>query len=92
MIMMSDVVRPSERIVARTVGAETVIVGEKGDALHTLNESGTLIWSLLDGARSLGAVLDALRGEYDVPADRAEADLRGFVEELAAKGIVTVGP
>ncbi len=44
---------------------------------------------LLDGERSLDAVVDELAGRYAAPRQEIAADVTAMLEELAAKGIVT---
>jgi hypothetical protein len=93
--MMTDVntvAAPAASIVARRVGDETILVNAQGDMLHTLNPTGTFIWDRLDGARSVGAILELLRSEYDLPDAGVEEDLCRFMDELAGKGIVTLRP
>ena len=48
-------------------------------AIFALNGIGVYIWGLLDGQRSLHAVLAAVLERYDVSADEAAADLHGFI-------------
>ena len=55
-------------------------------AIFALNGIGVYIWGLLDGQRSLHAVLAAVLERYDVSADEAAADLHAFVERLTKAG------
>ncbi len=91
MISMRTVPVLVESLVARTIGEETVILNQSGDKLHTLNETGSFIWSLIDGRRSLGDIYARMKDEYDLPADGAESELKAFVRELAERGIVRIG-
>jgi len=90
MIGMKAVPVPIDSLVARRIGEETILVNESGDTLHTLNETGSFVWSLIDGRRSLGEILSFMGKEYDLPADAAEKEVADFVQELAQRGLVRV--
>jgi len=85
---LNRVPHPSRDHVVRTAGEETVFLAPAGDHIHSLNATGTVIWNLIDGERSLQAILDAVVAGFEVPPDQARADLLAFVDELAAKGLV----
>ena len=90
MIAMSGVPVADPRFIARRIEAETILINEKGDMLHTLNETGSFIWTCVDGAKTLKDILGLLCTEYDITEERAEEDIRAFVEELQQKGIVRI--
>lgn len=90
---------PSEDVVAREIEGEVIIVpltaavadaDGQVDALYTLNETGQAIWQKLDGARPLGAVVDALADEFDAPHAELEADALGFAGEMVRRGILVI--
>lgn len=92
MIGRSAVPTPATSLVARKIGEETILVNEKGDMLHTLNETGSFIWENIDGKRSIGDILALMREEFELPDEGPEVDVSRFIEELADKGIVNIGP
>lgn len=57
-------------------------------AVFAVNGIGAYIWELLDGERTMGAVLAAILDRFDVGAEEAAADLNAFVERLSEAGIV----
>jgi hypothetical protein len=57
-------------------------------AIFALNGIGVYIWSLLDGARTMAAILAAIQQRYDVSADEAAADLQAFLDGLTQAGVV----
>ncbi len=75
---------------SRAVGEETLLFAESGDELHTLNEVGSFIWGVIDGKRSLGAIVDSVCETYEVGRAIAEEDVARFMEELVAKGILSL--
>lgn len=82
-------------LVTRRIAGETLIVPIRGDIadmerLFWLNEVGSRMWSLLDGARTLQQVADLVAEEYEVSAEEACADLLGLAAELHASGLALV--
>lgn len=88
---LEKVFAPSEDVVAREIEGELILVplaagmGDSDDELFTLNDTGRAIWALLDGQRTLAAVVGALAAEYDAPAGEIEADVQGLVAELSRR-------
>jgi pyrroloquinoline quinone biosynthesis protein D len=72
--------------------ARHVVVVPEG--VLALSEEGAEIAALMDGRRSLAAMVDALAAEHaDAPREVIDADVRAFVERLVARGYVTLeGP
>jgi hypothetical protein len=95
-VTLDAICTPSEDVVAREIEGEIVIVplaagiGDADDELYTLNETGHAIWRKLDGARTLGAVVDALAQEFSTPRGDIESDVLGFASELTRRRILTV--
>jgi len=85
-----SVVVPGDKLAARKVGGEMVILSAEDSSLFLLNEVGTAIWEAADGRRSIQAIADALCAEYDVDRATALADVTEFIEALAAAGIVSL--
>ena len=94
-ITLTSICAPSDDIVAREIEGELIIVplasgiGDAEDELYSLNETGQAIWKHLDGAHTLGAVVDALAQEFDTPRAELEADVLGFAGEMVRRGILT---
>jgi hypothetical protein len=85
---LSAVPVPADELIVKRIGKETIILTESGEELHTLDETGTFVWSVIDGKRTVGQILDNLCAEYDVVRDRAQKDLLSFIEALEEKKIV----
>jgi hypothetical protein len=90
----ASVVR-SRAVVARVIAGETLIVpvrGRVGDlaSIYSFNQTGTLIWKLLESPRSVAELSTAVADEYGVERARAQSDVEKFVEELKLVGLVEV--
>ena len=79
--------------VVREVGgkAVAVAVGEMAKSFRgmiSLNGSGKFIWQALSDDTTEEAIVDALLAEYDVSREIAEIDVRRFVGQLRAEGLL----
>jgi hypothetical protein len=90
-IHLDAVYAPSEDVVARVIEGELIIIplvagiGDLEDELFTLNDSGKVIWQLLDGRSTLSAVITALEQDHESEPGEIERDVLGLVEELAKR-------
>jgi hypothetical protein len=57
-------------------------------SVYTFNESGTAIWSMIEGGRSAAEVAAYLASEYDISAEEAAEDTRQFLAALAEEGLI----
>ena len=80
-------VRLARRAVARRIAGTMVVVTLPGLETRVLNELGARVIELADGRR-VGAIVDALAGENDVPRGVLEHDVRAFVDELVRDGVL----
>jgi hypothetical protein len=79
--------------VTRRIAGETVIVPVRGDvvdldALYTLNETGTFLWDLIDGQRTVGQLAEALIAAFDVTPEVATADVARLIANLRDEGLL----
>jgi len=88
---LSAVPVPSGELTVKKIGTETIILTETGEELHTLDETGTFVWSQIDGKQTLDQMLDNLCTEYDVDREEAQKDLFVFINLLQKKGLVFLG-
>ena len=71
----------------REVAGESVVIplggttGNFGGMLR-LNETGKLLWALLEKGASREELLSAMLAEYEVEKDVAAADIDGFLQKL----------
>ena len=84
---VKSIFEKSDSVAWRVVGGETVFVPvcktrTDLDSIYVLNETGTRIWELLDGAKTVEQILDVVIQEYDVDRTDACDDLRALLAEL----------
>ena len=78
---------------ARVISGETIIVpirGQVGDleSIYSLNEVGTVIWSMLDGETTVDGVIDEVCLRFGVSRELAERDTLAFLNGLESAGLV----
>ncbi len=93
-INILSVYAPSDKVVARQIEGELIIVpltagiGDMEDDLFTMNETGKAIWEMLDGKRNLQKVISELSAEFEASAAEIEKDVIGLVKELLKRRMV----
>ena len=60
--------------------------------VKVLNPVGIRIFGLLDGAHSVGEIADVIAAEYEVAEADAREDVRAFLEQLEAHGMLAGEP
>ncbi|MFO0774048.1 MAG: PqqD family protein [Nitrospiraceae bacterium] len=67
---------------------EAVLLNLNNGHYYTLNGMGTVIWDLLDGTRTLHAVLDVICERFEVGRDQAHDDLVALVMRMEREGLL----
>lgn len=70
--------------VALPLGAKTVDFS----GMLTLNDSGAMLWKVLEDKGDRDALVEALTSEYEVSEERAQADVDRFLEKLIQAGCI----
>ena len=63
---------------------------QQDGAEHDLNEVGSRIWELCDGAHSVLEIAQAIVGEFEVDEETARRDAAEFVQGLLAQRLLCV--
>lgn len=85
---LSDHVIISPNILAREIGAETVILDVESGRYLGLDPVGTRVWQLLTVGKSLAEICDTMLDEYDVNRTALESDTLKLVEHLIENRLV----
>ena len=89
--ILSKQLLPSEQAMESRVGEETVILHLERDTYYGLDQLGTRIWELLKEGMAQVAIRDIVVREYGASREVIEADMRRFLSDLYAHGIVVDG-
>ena len=96
MVETTAIPRKNPASSSRTIDGQAVIAISDQAQIHILNDVGTRVWNVIDGRRTFEEIVALVRGQlaesdYDgVPSDIAR-DVEEFLEDIAAKGMITMG-
>ncbi len=85
--------RRSANVVSRVVADEAIVVPiRRGvadlNSIYTFNESGTLLWSLIEKGLEPAQLVTHLQSHYSLSREQATADAEAFLKELSTEGLV----
>lgn len=75
-------------VITRNVGDELVILDLARGLYFGLDEVGSRVWTLMLEGQDAAAIAVTLANEYAAAPAQIEADVRGFLEQLASEGLV----
>jgi hypothetical protein len=78
----AEQIRLTSQVRFRAVGEEGVLVHLENGRVIVVNEVGLFIVQQLASPMSRSELGQAVTREFDVPADRVQADLQRYLEEL----------
>lgn len=85
---MTEHLRMREDVHWRAVDGQVVAVDLSGGHYLTVNRSGALLWPMLQEGTTRAALVDRLAGEFDLPPERASADVDAWLAALDAQGLL----
>jgi hypothetical protein len=80
--------RKAKPVASQTLDGEAVILQLASGTYFTLNESGTLVWDLLQRERTVAELMAALLEAFDVDAATARRDLDELLRDLLAHRLI----
>jgi hypothetical protein len=89
-ISTSSIVVAAKDQVSSDLAGETVLLSMQSAMYYGLDQVGSRIWELVREPIRVSDLRDAITREYDVEPERCEADVLGFLRELAVKGLIEV--
>ncbi len=88
MINQQSVFGRRDRVMMQQVEGDSVLLDIDNGEYFSLNEVGSRVWELCDGARSLASIAQTICEEYDVEPSVALSDASELLEGLAGAGLV----
>lgn len=76
------------RTASRVFSGEAVIITAADSTVRMLNPTGSRVWELADGTRTVEQIVGILMAEYDVEATRAERTTLELLDSLTDKGLI----
>ena len=88
MAELKSVPSRSPSVVTRKTGNEYVLVPVTNNiadmtSVYTLNETGTFIWELIDGKKSVADLIIAVIDKYDIDKETASRDVFSFIDIMS---------
>jgi len=88
-------IQRSENVVSRVVCGEAIAVPiRRGaadmDSIYTFNDTGSLLWALIEKGGTTAELSAQLQSEYGITAEQAADDTAKFVDELKEAGLIEV--
>ncbi len=84
-----DRVTVHDQVASTVVDDQAVVILADDGVVNVLNPLGTRIWTLIDGARTVGEIAGVIAEEYDVRLEVAAYDTAEFIQTLAnARAVV----
>ena len=91
-IDLNSTVVASKQQTSSEISGEVVILDLQRGVYHGLNQTGALIWQMIQKPCKVASIRDTLLREYHVDALQCEQHLLALLEELASKGLLEVRP
>lgn len=85
---MSDQFLQNPRTAGRVIDGQAFVVTSDDNRIYTLNETGSLVWSLAEAGCTEDEVTLAITQRYEVPPEAARADARRFLDDLVARSVL----
>jgi hypothetical protein len=88
---MSLFVARNQRVAARSLDGEMMIMSGRDSTLFTLNRTATILWQAADGATPLEQIVEQkICAEYEVEPSEALQDAEALARDLASHGILQI--
>lgn len=89
--ILTRALRPSPDAVESAVGDETVILHMVNGTYYGLDPVGTRIWAMIKDGAAMLDICRTLADDYGVALTTIEEDVRQFLSDLKAQGILVDG-
>ena len=80
-------------LVTRSIASETIVVPVRAhvvdlESIFSMDETGSLIWKLIDGQTTVEQIVEAICESYDVESAQATKDVNEFLDALKDAGLI----
>lgn len=86
--MTATALQKNPVVAHRRVGDGDVLLHLESGQYHGLNPTGSLIWALIDGERTIAAIAAELGTSLADPPEELESEVARFVESLRERDLV----
>lgn len=89
-IFASTLIVAEKGQVSTELGGEAIILSLDSGRYYSLNDTGSMVWEMIQEPKPMSALRDAILDEYDVETDVCEMDLLALLRQLADEGLIIV--
>lgn len=82
-------IKPSPDVLFRELGEELVLLDLNSSKYFSLNETGAVIWNLLEQGEDHGSIARQLSMKFDVDEQKAMADVEDLLDRLCSAGLIS---
>ena len=86
--MSKPKIRVAERLMAKKLDGEWVLLNVATGVYYELNEVGSTIWDELKTGKDPESILDCLEEEFQADRGELRRDLTGFLENLRSEKLI----
>lgn len=86
--MTNAIVRRADDAVAAPLDGTLLLLNVEAGCYHALNPVASRIWELIERPIDREAIVDRLRAEFAVDAERCRQEVDDFLEQLAERGLL----
>ena len=79
-----------QEVAAKVIEGEAILINLANGVYYSMDKVGGLIWEMIEGRHTLGEMVEAVTGRYQVNRDQAEADVQRLAEELLQENLVAI--
>ncbi len=81
--------------ILRALGDNYIIVpvgpeAQRFNGIIKINETGKLIWEMLEGSSTEDQIIDAMTEQFDIGREQAEHDVKTFIEKAAKANLIDI--
>jgi hypothetical protein len=89
-MLLSAIINQDRDVAWRELDEEALLLAPNGRAIHNLNATGTFIWNLIDGQKTIGDIIQAACEEFSIEYEQAQREIIEFINELKEKSLVVI--
>jgi len=91
MLMFDNRLQPRDQeVAAKVIDGEAILINLANGVYYSMDKVGALIWQMIEGRHTLGEIVEAVRRNYEVSSDQAEADVQRLAAELLQENLVAI--
>ncbi len=88
MLSLDEKLSPAPGILSHQSGDELVVVLPEQGRFLVLNKTGSQVFQMMDGSRSLREIAAVLSEQYGIPVEQAQRDVLALASKLLERAVI----